>query len=214
MKKRKMSKVLIVDDHAVVRTGVKFLLKSVNPGTEVTSAEDFLEALSLLKQDSFDLVILDINIPGGNNIGMIDTIRLYRPEIPILIFTSYSEKIYGLPYLQAGANGFLSKDALEDDLLSAIAHIEEGKRYIGTSLQENMLDSLMNNGKLDANPWSSLSKREMDVANLLVKGHSTAEISNMLNLQLSTVSTFKARVFSKMKVSNLVELIAKMKVTV
>jgi two-component system invasion response regulator UvrY len=211
---KKIVKVLIVDDHAVVRTGVKVLLKSMNPAADVKSAENFSDALQLLKQEEFDLVILDINIPGGNNISMMDTIRLHRPKVPILIFTSYSEKIYGLPYLQAGANGFISKDASEKDLLLALNYIEEGKKYIGATLQANMLDSLINNGTLDANPWSKLSKREIDVANLLVKGYSTAQIAGNLNLQLSTVSTFKSRIFNKMKVSNVVELIARMKVAV
>ncbi len=212
MNTRKILKVLIADDHAVVRTGIKFLLKGLDPKIEVTLADDFPETLSKVKQHSFDLIILDINIPGGNNIGMMETIRFHNPDVPILIFTSYSESVYGLAYLQAGANGFLSKDAPEKEFLTALNCIESGKKYFSNSLQETMLNSLINKGSLDLNPLSKLSKREMDVANLLVKGHSTAEIGNILNLQLSTISTFKARVFAKMEVSNLVELIAKMKV--
>ena len=212
MNTQKILKVLIADDHAVVRTGIKFLLKGMDPKIEVALADDFSETLSQVKQQSFDLVILDINIPGGNNIGMMETIRFYNPHVPILIFTSYSESVYGLAYLQAGANGFLSKDAPEKEFLNALNCIEQGKKYFSNTLQETMLNSLINKGSLDLNPLSKLSKREMDVANLLIKGHSTAEIGNILNLRLSTISTFKARVFAKMEVSNLVELITKMKV--
>lgn len=209
MRAKKISTVLIVDDHAVVRTGVQFLLKRLNRPIEVSSSEHFSEALSLLKKRDFDLVILDVDIPGGDNIGMVDTIRFNRPGVPILIFTSYSEEIYGLPYLQAGANGFLSKTAPDEELFTALKAIENGQIYIGAALQKSMLVDLVSGKKPSL---LSLSKREMDVANLLVKGLSTAEIGDKLNLQLSTVSTFKTRIYSKLKVSNLVELIAKMKI--
>ena len=211
MTKKKFSKVLVADDHAVVRTGIKFLLKGVDPAVDVTPAEDFFELLELIRKEAFDVLILDINIPGGDNIGMISTIRRHRPELPILIFTSYSEKIYGLPYLQEGADGFLSKDASEEDLLEALKCIEQGKKYIGATLRENMLESLISSGVNPENPLARLSIRELDVANLLIKGYSTGEIANQLNLQRSTISTFKARIFAKMEVTNLVELIAKMK---
>ena len=212
MNKRKICKVLIADDHAVVRRGIKFVLMELDPKMEVILVDDFPEAISKVKEQSFDLLILDINIPGGNNIGMMDSVRVHHPNLPILIFTSYSESVYGLAYLQAGANGFLSKDAPEKELQKALECIESGRKYFSSSLQEAMLNSLINKGSLDLDPLSKLSKREMDVADLLIKGHSTAEIGNILNLQLSTISTFKARIFAKMNVSNLVELMAKMKV--
>ncbi len=207
----RISKILIVDDHIIVKTGVEFLLRKINPAIESFHAADFEEALALIRKIHFDLIILDIDIPGGNNVGMIDTIRIKDPDVAILIFTGYSERIYAIPYLRSGANGFLSKDASEQELEKAISCIERGKKYISADLQQVMLDSIVFNEAKDVDSLSRLSKREMDVASLLVKGNSTAQIAQILNLQLSTVSTFKSRIFAKMEVTNLVELIAKMK---
>jgi two-component system invasion response regulator UvrY len=214
MRQHKIRKALIADSHIVIRTGLKFLLKNYNPDIEIFLAEGLDEVVGLLKTNAIELVITDINIIGGNNTDMVKEIRSSRPEASILIFTSYSEKYYGLPYLQAGVNGFLSKEATEEEIIDALGKIEQGNKYLSPSLQEVMLDSLINMDKRDISPISKLSKRELDVANLLVKGHSTSEISNLLKLQTSTVSTFKTRVFTKLEVSNLVELVAKMSVAI
>lgn len=210
MSKLKIKSVLIADSHIVIRTGVKYLLKSYNPDIEIFLAENMDELVHEMKERPIELVITDINIPGGNSTDMVKMIRKAGPDTAILIFTAYSEKYYGLPYLQAGVNGFLSKEATEQEILDALGKIEQGNKYLSQMLQDVMLNSLINLGKKDISPISKLSKRELDVANLLVKGHSTSEISSLLKLQTSTISTFKTRVFSKLEVSNLVELVAKM----
>lgn len=211
---KRISRILIVDDHTIVRTGIEFLLKKVIPSVEVFHSKTFNEVLLALRKDDFDLIILDIDIPGGNNVGMIETIRYKRSGIPILIFTGYNERIYGIPYLQAGASGFLSKDAAEEELSAAIFCIERGRRYVSPDLQQLMVESVVNNEGTVNGTISRLSPREVEVANLLTKGYGTAEISQMLHLQISTVSTFKSRIFAKMGVKNLVELIEKMKLVV
>ena len=212
MKNRKIKTALIADSHIVIRTGVKYLLKSYNPDIEIFLAKDLEELLSEMKNNDVELVITDINLPGGNNTDMIKQMLKIRPQSSILIFTSYSEKYYGLPYLQAGVKGFLSKEATEEEILEALVRVEKGNRYLSATLQEVMLNSIINLDKRDISPISKLSKRELDVANLLVRGHSTTEISGILKLQTSTVSTFKTRVFNKLGVSNLVELVEKMNV--
>ena len=149
-------------------------------------------------------------MPGGNNLKMIETIRAYQRNVYILVFSSYDEQMYALPYLQAGADGYLSKEAPEEEFEAALEKAENQRKYLSPSLQENTISNFLTTGKKSVDPITSLSKREMDVANLLVKGYGTAEIGNMLNLQLSTVSTFKSRIFNKLEVKNVVELITKM----
>jgi|SRR5690606_9949480 len=211
---KRISRILIVDDHAIVRTGIEFLLRKVIPSVEVFHSRTFDEVLLALRKEDFDLIILDIDIPGGNSVGMIETIRFKRNGIPILVFTGYNERVYGIPYLQAGASGFLSKDAAEEELSNAISCIEKGKRYVSPDLQQLMVEAVVNNEGAVSGTIGRLSQREVEVANLLTKGYSTAEISQMLHLQISTVSTFKSRIFTKMGVKNLVELIEKMKLVV
>lgn len=202
--------VLIAEDHAVVRIGTKMLLKRFRPEATVVGVDNFTDVINSLKEQSFDLIILDINMPGGNNLKMIETIRVYQPGIYILVFSSYDEQMYALPYLQAGADGYLSKESPEEEFESALEKVESDRKYLSPSLQENTISNFLANGKKTVDPITTLSKREMDVANLLVKGYGTAEIGNMLNLQLSTVSTFKSRIFNKLDVKNIVELITKM----
>ncbi len=202
--------VLIAEDHAVVRIGTKMLLKRFRPEATVVGVDNFTDVINSLKEQSFDLIILDINMPGGNNLKMIETIRVYQPGIYILVFSSYDEQMYALPYLQAGADGYLSKESPEEEFESALEKVESDRKYLSPSLQENTISNFLANGKKTVDPITALSKREMDVANLLVKGYGTAEIGNMLDLQLSTVSTFKSRIFNKLDVKNIVELITKM----
>lgn len=202
--------ILIVEDHAVMRIGTELIIKRYSQGVHIEGASTFDEAQEALLKRNFDLIILDINIPGGNNLKMIEGIREIRPTINILVFSSYDEQLYALPYLQAGANGYLSKGASEEELIVAIEKIANNKKYLSVALQENTIANFLQHGKKSIDPIGVLSKREMDVANLLVKGYGTAEIGKMLDLQISTVSTFKSRIFNKLQVKNLVELISKM----
>ncbi|GAA4442960.1 response regulator transcription factor [Ravibacter arvi] len=214
MTTHQISKILVADDHVIVKVGIEILLKNRGINAELFYTVDFEGLLSQMRKEKFDLIILDIDIPGGNNVGMIETIRLKDPGVPVLIFTGFSERIYAIPYLRSGANAFVSKESPEEELERAILCIQQGKKYISSNLQQAMLDSIVTSESSDMAMVNTLSKREMDVATLLIKGNSTAQIAQILNLQLSTVSTFKSRIFTKLKVNNVVELIAKMKLVV
>jgi DNA-binding NarL/FixJ family response regulator len=163
--------------------------------------------LDKVKQFSYDLIILDINIPGGKNIEMIPEIRAIVPEVKILMFSAHEEEFYALRYVSAGADGFLNKLSSEEKLIEAVRSIREFGKY----LTENLIDQLNNNLLNDEplNPFDKLSKREIEIANLLVRGDGNLEISNNLGIQMSTVSTYKNRIFEKLKINNLVELIEK-----
>lgn len=200
-------KILIVDDHMVVKTGVSIILNSEINDLDIQFASTFSETLDKVKQFSYDLIILDINIPGGKNIEMIPEIRSIVPEVKILMFSAHEEEFYALRYVSAGADGFLNKLSSEEKLIEAVRSIREFGKY----LTENLIDQLNNNLLNDEplNPFDKLSKREIEIANLLVRGDGNLEISNNLGIQMSTVSTYKNRIFEKLKINNLVELIEK-----
>lgn len=203
--------VLIADDHAIVRYGTSFLIKELLPTGTIREANNFDQALKLLDTDRFDLVVLDINIPGGNNLQMIDVIRLRQPHVKILIFSGYDEQIYALRYLQAGADGYVVKQSSEVELRMAIQTLQNNDKYISHTVRQSLLNGLSHKKALSHNPLTSLSNREMEIMQQLVMGAAVAAIGATLGLQVSTVSTYKSRIFEKLKVNNVVDLVEKVR---
>jgi DNA-binding NarL/FixJ family response regulator len=197
--------ILIVDDHLVVRNGVAMVLEKQIEEVTISNAENFFEAISLLKETFFDLIILDINIPGGKSTEMINDLRTIQPAVKILVFSAHEEEHYALKYILAGANGYLNKLCSEEKMMFAINSIFESSTYVSSELMTQLVTE--KGGKKNLNPRDVLSKRELQIAELLINGNGNLEISNMLNIHMSTVSTYKARVFEKLNISNLVELI-------
>ena len=198
-------KILIVDDHLVVRNGVAMVLEKQIEDVAISNAENFFDAVAVLKEVSFDLIILDINIPGGKSTEMISDIRAIQPSVKILVFSAYEEEQYALKYISSGANGYLNKLCSEEKMMFAINSIFESSTYISADLVNKLVERRVN--KEQINPLEVLSKREFQIAELLINGNGNLEISNKLDIHMSTVSTYKARVFEKLKISNLVELI-------
>ncbi|BAV08020.1 two component transcriptional regulator, LuxR family [Filimonas lacunae] len=205
--------ILIADDHAIVRHGAMLFINEWLPGAKVWEADNFNKVVKTLEELTFDLLILDINIPGGNNIQMIDVARLKQPGIRILIFTAYDEQLYAIRYLQAGANGYLHKLASEDQIKNAIETVLADEQYMSREVKESLLRMIVSNGKktTQSNPLNTLSNREIEVARFLVQGLTLMEISKALHLQISTVSTYKNRIFEKLEINNLVELVEKVR---
>lgn len=205
--------ILIADDHAIVRHGTMLFINEWLPGARISEADNFNKVVKILGELSIDLLILDINIPGGNNIQMIDVARLKQPGIRILIFTAYDEQLYALRYLQAGANGYLHKLASEEQIKKAIETVLNDEQYMSRDVKDALLRMVMTNGKKNAqtNPLQTLSNREIEVARFLVQGLSLMEISKALHLQISTVSTYKNRIFEKLEINNLIELVEKVR---
>lgn len=198
-------KILIVDDHLVVRNGVAMVLEKKIEDVAISNAENFFEAIAQLRENTFDLVILDINIPGGKSTEMITDLRAIQPLVKILMFSAHEEEQYALKYISAGANGYLNKLSSEEKMMFAINSIFESSSYISAELLTKLVDA--KTSKKVINPLEVLSKRELQIAQLLINGNGNLEISNMLDIHMSTVSTYKARVFEKLKINNLVELI-------
>lgn len=198
-------KILIVDDHLVVRTGVSILLREKIEDLQILNAENFFEAITIIKEQVFDLIILDINIPGSKNTEMIQEIRSIQPAVKILVFSANEDEQYASRYILSGANGYLNKLCSEEKMQLAVTSILETGKYIPNEIAHKIAEGRLN--KTPVNPFEVLSKREFEIVELLVKGNGNLEISNNLNIHMSTVSTYKVRVFEKLKISNLVELI-------
>ncbi|WP_254411157.1 response regulator [Dyadobacter diqingensis] len=200
-------KILIVEDHPLIRSGLKHLLLEATPDATVTQATTFPLGLTMLDKEKFDLLILDIDIPGGENIRMMEIVRQKQPDIMILINSGYDEQVYALPYMQAGADGFLSKQATEDEFYAAYRSLLSKGKYVSHRVQQTLLTSLGSNGiKKTKNPLTTLSQREMAVMQLLTEGKWTKEIASILNVKENTISTYKRRIYDKLEVSDEIEL--------
>ena len=205
-----MKGIIIADDHSIVRIGTSLMIKEIlGDQILVDEAVNFQEALDKIKQNDYSLIYLDINIPGGNNLEMIKAIRERDEFIKILVFTSYDEAIFAARYIKAGANGYLNKESSEEEFKQALLDVLNGKIYRSPSLKEQGSDEKAD--KQGDASLNSLSNREMEVANLLTMGHSTTEIARILKIKLNTVSTYKAHIYNKLEVDNVVDLIEKIK---
>lgn len=198
-------KILVVDDHLVVRTGVAIVLNQHIKDLQISNAGNFFEIITCLKEQTFDLIILDIDIPGGKNQEMIKEIRAIQPDVKILVFSASEEARQAYKYVLAGANGYLNKLSSEEKIIEAVTSILETGKYITPEIAAKIIEAEFN--KTDINPLGKLSQRELEIAQLLITGNGNLEISNKLDIHMSTVSTYKNRIFEKLKISNLVELI-------
>ncbi|GAO41088.1 response regulator [Flavihumibacter petaseus] len=201
--------ILIADDHSIVRSGVKALIKQHIDQAQVEEASDENEITEKIRSRSFRLLVLDINIPGSDFTNLMEWLRHVAPETGILIFSTYNEDIYGKKCLQMGARGYLRKTAANAEILEAIRTVLEGGYYISGQLQA----LLQENGdeQPEVSPLGKLSAKELEIALLIQKGHSLPEICNLLKIQYSTANTYKRRVFEKLKVHNGVGLSQLMK---
>lgn len=204
-----MNNILIADDHSIVRFGTAVAINETFKEAQITHASTIKEVYSHLNFKRFDLVLLDINMPGGNNINVIKEILDLQPDIKILVFSSYDENIYALRYIEAGAAGYLNKNTAMEELNNAISSIQERGKYMSPAVRDLYIQKLTSTkSSIDkVNPLNKLSNREMDVAKHLIEGHGILEVSNLLDLSSSTVSTYKSRIFEKLGITNIPELI-------
>jgi two-component system invasion response regulator UvrY len=200
-----MPQLLLVDDHSIVRAGLKLLIEDFLPHTSIHEAEDGDSALRQIKEHDYDLVIMDVNMPHTDSIGTLQTILSFKPATRIIIFSMNSEDVYAKRYLKMGAMGYLRKDAPNEEIKKAISTVLNNKRYISPQLNEKLLTEL-HSGNKSENPFDNLSPREFEIVQHLAHGDSVADISNKLNLHTSTVGTHKARIFEKLKCNNIIEL--------
>lgn len=200
-----MIRILIADDHAIMRSGLKQLFV-LAPDIEVTGeAENGGEILDLLRQNDFEVVLTDLIMPGISNIDLLTRIRSDYPNQAILVLSMHNEHQVALRAIRAGATGYITKDSDPEKLLAAIYKVANGRRYIDPVLLEEMaFDSLMPEQKL---PIARLSDREYEIFLLLATGMSVNEIANKLTISNKTVSTHKVRLMEKMSFANISDLV-------
>ena len=193
------------DDHNIVRQGLQFIIGDVVENQVITHASSLEQILEQIKSNSFDIAILDAQFPDGNSLSIISEIKQIQPEIKILIFTSFEEENYSLKFINEGADGFLNKLSEEEEIQNSIQEmIENGSSF--PPFTKKMLQ-LSDEHIALLNPLNQLTERELEIAILYAKGYGNLEIANSLSVRQNTVSTFKKRIFDKLKVETLVDLI-------
>lgn len=199
-----MHSILLVDDHAIVRSGLRMILSDVLPNAVVEESECEQSMLVQLREKDFQLVIMDIQMPGTNSIGMVEYTRIKYPQSKILVFSMMPEDIYGLRLMKAGAMGYLSKDASVEEIRLAVATVLKRKKYISQRLAQLLANEV--SLRKPTNPFAQLSHREFEIAAGLLSGLNITQIAVQLNLQPSTISTYKARIYQKLSVDTLFQL--------
>lgn len=203
-----IERILIADDHSIVRVGLSIMVKKLRTQSLIEEAVDFKGVLELVKKNTYDLIILDINMPNGSFQQTFDFIKIKQPDAKILVFSSQEESVYAIRYLKMGADGFLQKMADEDTVRRALEKMFRRGKYVSEDVRDELISNTSRSkGKKSLNPLKSLSTREMEIAEKLIKGESLRDISAELNLHSSTASTYKARIFKKLDVKNIPELI-------
>jgi two-component system, NarL family, invasion response regulator UvrY len=199
-----MKKFLLVDDHKVVRSGISGLLSTIYIPSEIDEASDANGAIEKLKHHEYDLIMMDVQIPNNDMLGLMEYVHTKYPAAKVLIFSMSPENVYAKRFLKAGAKGFLSKASQLDEITKAINLVLNNRKYISEELAETLAEGI-SSGK-SGNPFDNLSSREFEIISLLLSGQSLNDICKSLNRQPSTVGTHKARAFEKLQVTNLLEL--------
>lgn len=199
-----MKRFLLVDDHVVVRSGIKVLLSDIYKPAVIDEAYDGASAIEKLKEYQYDLIMLDIQMPNTDTLGLMRYIHTEYPQARVLIFSMSAENIYAKRFIKAGAYGFVSKEAPLEDITHAIDVILNNRKFISDTLADSLAeDSFMGRS---SNPFNELSPREFEIVSLLLSGKTVSDIAHTLNIQTSTVGTHKARLFEKLGVGNILEL--------
>lgn len=200
---------LLADDHSLIRQGLVFMIEDLELESETIQASNLAGLLQAVKSNDIDIAIIDAHFPDGNSLSMIPEIRTINPEIRILVFTGIEEEKNALKFINAGANGFLSKMSEEEEIKQAIMRMRTHGQYISSATQNLLLSSMQN--PMLTNPLHLLSDRELEIASMYAQGLGNLEIANRLNIKQNTVSTIKKRVFEKLRIDNIVELADLMK---
>jgi two-component system invasion response regulator UvrY len=197
-------KVLIVDDHPIVRDGLKQVLgraEEIIVAGEADSADD---ALAQVRREDWDLLILDVSLPGRSGFDLLHDLRRVKPDLPVLVLSMHAEEEFAVRAIRAGASGYLRKDCSSTDLVSAIEVILEGRKFITASVALQLAEEIGHDG--DRPLHERLSDRELEVLTLIASGKSTKEIAAMLSVGKSTVSTYRTRIMEKLKLHSNAEI--------
>lgn len=205
-------RILIADDHEIVRMGLIRIIKQLKPQAQLFEVDDYKSLHLQISTQNFDLVILDVHMPNGSFQEAVSFIKLKQPNIKILVFSSQDEKIYAVRYLKIGADGFLNKESSMAKIDQALNSMLRSGRYMSDEVKESLISSSLKKSHDTTSPLEILSNRELQIASSLVQGLPMKELSNQLNLHASTISTYKNRVFEKLGIQSIPELVEIIKI--
>jgi two-component system, NarL family, invasion response regulator UvrY len=200
-----MTRIFIVDDHAIVREGVRRIITATDDLEVTGEAASGEEALSALPRSDCDVVLLDLALPGKDGIEVLRLLKAQKPALSVLILSIYPEEDYALMAYKEGAAGYLTKDSLPGELTDAIRKVADGKKYLSDSFSKRLLDEMT--GVAVRSPHETLSKREYQVFSMIVAGKSLKEMAGALSLAPTTVSTYRNRILTKMNAENSTDLV-------
>ena len=200
-----MIKILVVDDHALIRKGIKQLLEDNHDVQVAGEAESGIQAINMMRKNHFDLVLLDISLPDKHGMDVLKQLKSEQVGIKIIVLSMYPEEQYGVRTLKAGAMGYINKQSAPEKLVGAIRHVISGKKYISEALSEQLLNNLI--GESQDLMHQSLSNREYQTLCLMSSGKSLTEIAEIMKLSPKTVSVYRARMLEKMGFRNNAEAV-------
>lgn len=200
-----MIKVLIADDHAIVRSGLKQILDETGGEIQVQGeAANGREVLEKIQAQDWDVLVLDITMPGRSGLDILKDIRQLKPRLPVLILSMHAEEQFATRMLKAGASGYLNKESAPEELVKAIRKVCEGGKYVSAAQAERMVSELTGNS--DKLPHELLSDREYEILCLIASGKTATQIAKQLVLSVKTVSTYRSRILEKMKLETNAQL--------
>jgi len=199
-----MIRILIADDHAIVREGLKQIVAETSDIIVAGEASNGQELLEKVRKNDYDIILLDISMPGKSGLDILKQLKSERPKLPVLILSIHSEEQYGVRVLRAGASGYLTKESAPDELIAAIRKVSLGRKYITPSLAEKLAFNLESN--IEKPLHETLSDREYQVMCEIAKGKTLREIAKEMFLSVKTISTYRSRVLKKMKMKSNAEI--------
>ena len=200
-----MIRILVADDHTIVREGLKQILAKHSDLQVAGEAANGNDVLHLVRDNKWDVLVTDMSMPGRNGLELIKLVKQTQPALPVLVLSMYDEEQYAVRAIRAGASGYLNKESASEQLVSAIRTVAAGGVYASAAVTQALFSTLRNNR--GAQPHEQLSGRELQVLQMIAAGQSITEIAELLSLSPKTVSTHKSRMLEKMNMSNQAELI-------
>lgn len=197
-------KILVADDHSVVRKGLIQILKEEYHSALIAEAINSVQVFDQVGKENWDLILLDISMPGRNGVEILKQLRSNGIKTPILILSMHPEDQYAMRVLRAGASGYLNKESAPEDLIKAVQHVLLGRKYVTDGLAEKLAESIDNNQKGQLH--ESLSDREMQVLQYLASGKTVSEIAQEMSLSVNTISTYRTRILDKLSLNNNAEI--------
>lgn len=200
-----MKKAIIADDHIIIRKGIIHILGGCNELCEIDEADDGQDLLEKTREKHYDLILLDISMPGRNGIEVLKQLRIEHPKIPVIILSIHSEDQYAIRAIKSGAAGYLTKEILPDKLVHAVETVLAGRKYITSSVAEQLANQF--DEDMAKSPHERLTDREYEVLCKLASGATITGIAQELYLSVKTISTYRHRILQKMNLKNNAELI-------